>query len=103
MSNRLMFQSPSTAVSWSSTGPKFSTLPLQLLVPSEHVGLDRSEHAVGPAEDREREDDLAVLRLLVVTPQQVSHRPDERRMVLDRLGGAARHGGHVGTAAGRPA
>jgi hypothetical protein len=41
------------------------------------------EDAVEPTEDDEREDDPPVLRLLVVTPEQVSDRPDEAGVVID--------------------
>ena len=44
--------------------------------------LGRLQDAVEPAEHRERQDDLAVVGLLVVPPQQVRDRPDERRQCL---------------------
>ncbi len=48
---------------------------------------------VQTADDGERQDDLAVLGLLVVPAQEVSHAPDEGGVVADRLAlGAGRLG-----------
>ena len=55
----------------------------QLLVSVEHLGLGRLQHAVEAPQHSERQDDLAVPRLLVVPPQQVGDRPDEGGVVLD--------------------
>ena len=52
---------------------------------SQHLLFGGLQHAVQPAQHRERKDDPAVLRLLVHPAQQVGHRPDERRVVVDRL------------------
>jgi hypothetical protein len=60
---------------------------LQLLVPLEHPLLGRLQHRVQPAEDRERQDDLPVLGLLVVAPEKVGHRPDERDLLLEVVHG----------------
>ena len=49
----------------------------------EHLLLRRLEHAVEPPQHGERQDHLAVLGLLVVAPQQVRDRPDERRVVAN--------------------
>lgn len=46
--------------------------------------LGRFEDAVEAAQHDERQDDLAVLGLLVVPPEQVGHRPNERRVVSNR-------------------
>ena len=43
----------------------------------EHGGLGGFEHAVEAAQDGERQDDLAVLGLLVVAAQQIGDGPDE--------------------------
>jgi hypothetical protein len=64
--------------------------PFDLLVPLQHRTLCRFEHAVKAADDGKREDDPAVLGLLVVPPKQVGDRPDEGRVVLDRVS-ARRH------------
>ncbi len=57
----------------------------------QHLGLGRLQHAVEPAQDDHRQDEPPVLRLLVVAPQQVSHRPDERRVVAAGLAVCSRH------------
>lgn len=67
------------------------------LIHVEHVLLDRFEHAVEPPQHRQRQNDLAILRLLVVTSQQVSYRPDKRRMILYRCRIAVRHARHPAT------
>jgi hypothetical protein len=46
----------------------------QLLVPLQHVGLRRLPYTVEPTENHERQDDLPVLRLLVVAAEQVRPR-----------------------------
>ena len=60
--------------------------------------LGRFEHAIQAADDGERQDDLAVLGLLVVAPEQISDGPDEGSVVADRLalgaGSAQDFGGH---------
>jgi len=43
----------------------------------QHFGLGRRKHAVQTPQHGERQDDLAVFRLLVVTAQQVGNRPDK--------------------------
>ena len=45
--------------------------------------LGRLQHAVEAAKDGQREDDLAVLGLLVVAPEQIGDGPDERGVVVD--------------------
>ena len=50
----------------------------------QHLGLGRLQHAVQPAQHRQRKDHPPVLGLLVHAPQQVRHRPDEPGVVLDR-------------------
>ena len=47
-------------------GPLGMLRRLQLGVLGQHLGLGLVEHAVEAAEDRQRQDDLAVVRLLVV-------------------------------------
>lgn len=56
---------------------------LHLLVAVEHSIFGGFEHAVEAADHRERHDDLAVFGLLVVAPEEVCYRPDERGVVLD--------------------
>ena len=74
-----------------SSGSRLSTLPASLVGDLQHLGLCRLQHAVEPAEHDERQDDPPVLGLLVVAPQQVGDRPDERRVVAD---GCAVTNGH---------
>jgi hypothetical protein len=50
---------------------------LQLRVPFDHLRLGRLQHAVEAAQDGERQDHLAVVRLLVVAAQQVGDLPQE--------------------------
>src|SRR5262249_32759731 len=52
-------------------------LLLQLACLREYLLFGRLEHAVEPTEDNEREDDLPVLRLLVVAAQDLGERPEE--------------------------
>jgi len=47
----------------------------------KHRCLSRLQHAVQSPQDCEREDDLAVVALLVVAAQEVSDGPDEGREV----------------------
>ena len=54
----------------------------------QHGGLGRLQHAVEPAQHGERQDDLAVLGLLVVAAQQVGDGPDE----VGELGEVLGHG-----------
>ena len=54
---------------------------LELLAPGEHLGLGGFEDAVEAAQNRERQDDLAVLGRLVGAAQEVGHRPDEADLV----------------------
>ena len=61
--------------------PEFLGLALQLACPLQHCFLRRLEHAIQPAEHRHRQDHLAVVRLLVVTTQEVGD-------VLDEVGQA---------------
>ncbi len=51
--------------------------------PFDHLRLGGGQHAVEAPEHCQREDDLSILGLLVVTAQEVGHRPDERCMCLD--------------------
>jgi hypothetical protein len=57
----------------------------KLLMPLQNCLLGGLKNAIQAANDREREDHLAVLRLLVVPAQKVSHAPDEGRVIPDRL------------------
>jgi hypothetical protein len=50
---------------------------LALLLFREHRGLCGLEHAIQPAQDSEREDDLPVFRLLVVAAQEIGDGPEE--------------------------
>ena len=56
----------------------------------EDLLLGGLEHAVEAPQHGEGEDDAPVLGLLVVAPQQVGDRPDERRVVADDFA-ARRH------------
>ncbi len=47
------------------------------VVLGEDPGLGGCEYGVEPADDREREDDAAVLGLLVIAAQQIGDGPDE--------------------------
>ena len=58
---------------------------LELLMALQHLRLRRLEHRVEAAENGEREDDLAVLGLLVVPAQQVGDRPDEGDLLLEAV------------------
>ena len=64
-------------------GSEVLDLVLHPAVLVQHRRLHRIEHAVEPTEHGEREDYPAVLGLLVVATQQVSHRPDEPGVVVD--------------------
>jgi len=70
---------------------------LQRLVPLQYFLAGLVQHAVEPAQDGERQDDLAVVRLLVVTAQQVrgvaggTIRPSAGRGQLHDLQGALVH------------
>ena len=48
----------------------------------QHLVLGGLEHAVESAENRQGQDHPAVLGLLIDTPQQVGHRPDEGPVVV---------------------
>ncbi len=50
----------------------------------DDLGLGGVEDTVEPPQHGQRQDDLPVLGLLVVAPQQVGNRPDECCMRLDR-------------------
>lgn len=56
---------------------------LEVLVALQDLLFGRLQDRVQPAEDRQREDDLAVLRLLVVPPKEVGDRPDEGDLLLE--------------------
>ena len=56
-------------------GVQPSLLSKRLL--GEHGGLRAFENAVEPPEDGERQDDLAVLGLLVIAAEEIGDRPDE--------------------------
>jgi hypothetical protein len=58
-------------------------LPLQLLGAVDDCCLGRLEDAVEATDDCQGQDDLAVLGLLVVAWEQVSHLPDEGSVVAD--------------------
>src|SRR5690606_31519192 len=53
-----------------------------LLVFGQHLGLGRRQYAVQAAQHGERQDDLAVLGLLVIAAEQVRDGPDEGRKSL---------------------
>src|SRR5690606_2291068 len=53
-----------------------------LLVLGQHLGLGRRQYAVQAAQHGERQDDLAVLGLLVIAAEQVRDGPDEGRKSL---------------------
>jgi hypothetical protein len=56
----------------------------------EHLRLGLLQDAIQAPQDGERQDDLAVVGLLVVAAKQVGDRPDESGVVVDRrLGHAA--------------
>ena len=59
-------------------------LALQLVVTVQGRGLGGFEHAVEPTQHRQGQDDLGVVRGLVVPTQQVGDRPDESSVVLGR-------------------
>ena len=56
---------------------------LHLLIAVEHGVFGGFQHAVQTADHGEGHDDLAVFRLLVIAPEEVCYRPDERCVVLD--------------------
>jgi hypothetical protein len=60
-------------------------LVLVLLVLGEDRVLRRLQHGVEAPDHDQRQDDLLVLRLLVVATQQLGDRPGERAVVIDRL------------------
>ena len=47
----------------------------------QHIVLGGLQHAIQPAQHRQRQNHPAVLGLLVNTPQQISNRPDEGSMI----------------------
>ena len=53
-----------------------------LLELRQNCGLGRRQHAVQPPQNRERQDNLAVVGLLVVAPEQIGDRPDKGRQRL---------------------
>src|ERR1035437_4750726 len=57
----------------------------ELLVPLQERLLGRLKDAIQAGDYREREDHLDGLRLLVVPAQKVGDRPDEYRVITDRL------------------
>ena len=59
--------------------------PLSCGGPGQHRCLGRLEDAVQAPKDRQGEDHLAVLGLLVVAAEQVGDRPDEAGVVVDPL------------------
>jgi hypothetical protein len=59
--------------------------PRQLCRLGEDSLLGRLEDAVEASDDRERQDDLAVLGLLVVAAEEVGHAPDKGGVVADGL------------------
>ena len=58
---------------------------LEALMPREHRGLGRLEHAVEAAEHSERQDHAAVLGGLVGAAQQVRDTPDEADLVAEAV------------------
>ena len=68
----------------------------QLPVPVEDGLLGCFQDAVQAADHRQRQDDLAVLGLLVVATEKVCHAPDEGGMVPDRFAPGAGKGGSRG-------
>ena len=67
---------------------------LQRLVLLQHLLPRVVQHAVEPPEDREREDHLPVVGLLVVAAEEVGHRPDEGGDLGEGLELAGGGGGH---------
>ena len=61
-----------------------------LLKLGEDGGLRLLEHAVEAPQDGERQDHLAILRLLVVAPEEVGDRPDEGREIRVGHGGGSK-------------
>jgi hypothetical protein len=56
---------------------------LEVFVALENLCLGGLQDRVQPAKDRQREDDLAVLGLLVVPAEKVGDRPDEGDLLLE--------------------
>jgi hypothetical protein len=48
----------------------------------EHLRLRGFQNAIQASKHREGQNDLAIVRLLVVASQQISHGPDEGRQIL---------------------
>ncbi len=65
----------------------FSTGRVELVPAARTACLGRLQHAVQAADDGQRQDDLAVLGLLVVAAEQVGDRPDEAGQFLVRTHG----------------
>lgn len=59
------------------------TLFLKRLVLVQHLVFRRLGHAIETAENRQREDDLLILRLLVVLPKKVRDRPDTVGLLVE--------------------
>jgi hypothetical protein len=57
----------------------------QLVVLGENFGFGFLKNAIEPTEDRQRQDDLAVVRLLVIATQQVGDGPNEARDVREAV------------------
>jgi hypothetical protein len=64
-------------VIWLQDGVDVLQTALELGVTLEDPALGRLEDLVEAPEDREGQDDLAVVRALIVAPKEVGHRPDE--------------------------
>jgi hypothetical protein len=56
---------------------------LKRLVLVQHLVFRRLGHAIETAENRQREDDLLILRLLVVLPKKVRDRPDTVGLLVE--------------------
>lgn len=54
----------------------------------QNLGFGRREHALKPAQQREREDDAAILALLEVATEEVGQRPNVSGEIVGRLGHA---------------
>ena len=80
-----------------SASSRFSTPgSLKLLAAGDDLVAGRLHDLVEAPHHDEREDDLAVVGLLVVAAQQLGDAPDEVCVVADLAQAVRRHGGHGG-------
>ena len=80
-----VFHKPLMSVSLSRIGPKLSMLSFTWACLASISALVGGEDTVEPPKHGQRQNDLAVLGLLVITSQQIGDRPDKRSMVVRRL------------------